>query len=285
MTGGSGFTGRHVIPLLVEGGHDVVATARSDRASERVAELGATPVGADLDDTASVDTAFASAKADVLVNIASLGFGHAPAIVAAAEDAGIERAVFVSTTAVFTTLSAASKATRTAAEATISSSALRWTIVRPTMIYGAPGDRNMERLLRVLRRSPVVPLPGGGARLQQPVHVGDLAEAIVTAAVTNAAVGKEYDVAGPQPLTFRQVVQQAAEAAGRSPLLVPVPLRPLIAALRGYERVVSRPRLKAEQLERLAEDKAFDITAARRDLRYDPRSFAAGIAEEAALVA
>ena len=46
---------------------------------------------------------------DALVNIASLGFGHADSIIRAAQEAGIRRAVFVSTTAIFTQLNAKSK--------------------------------------------------------------------------------------------------------------------------------------------------------------------------------
>jgi uncharacterized protein YbjT (DUF2867 family) len=285
MTGASGFLGGYVARHLIARGHAVSALARSEVAAARVAELGATPVPGDLDDPRSLDDAFAASGANALVNVASLGFGHASAIVAAAEEAGLKRAVFVSTTAVFTGLDASSKAVRLAAEETIRASALEWTIVRPTMIYGAPGDRNMARLLRLLRRSPFVPLPGGGHGLQQPVHVEDLAGAIVAAVEAPVAVGKAYDVAGPEPLTFRQVVQQASAAVERSPRLLSVPLRPAVSVARVYERMARRPRLTAEQLQRLGEHKAFDITAARRDLAFEPRPFATGVAEEAAMLA
>jgi len=284
ITGGSGFLGGHVIPLLAARGDTVTALVRSSAAAERVTELGATPVAGDLDDPASIDQAFADSGADALVNLASLGFGHAPAIVAAAEDAGIKRAVFVSTTAIFTNLNAGSKEMRQGAEAVVQSSALEWTIIRPTMIYGTPRDRNMVRLLTLLKRTPFVPVPGGGHRLQQPIHVEDLAQAVVAALDTPAAIAKAYDVAGPEPLTFRRVIEETAEAVGRRARLVPVPLAPMAASLRVYERMASRPRFKAEQLERLAEDKAFDITAARRDLAFDPRSFADGIRQEAAML-
>lgn len=284
VTGGSGFTGQRVVRLAVEQGHEVLALARSSVAADRLRSLGAEPVAGDLDDPASLDAAF-GCGADALVNVASLGFGHAPAVVSAAEDAGLRRAVFVSTTAVTTALPAPSKALRLAAEDTVRSSALDWTIVRPTMIYGAAGDRNLSRLLALLRKAPVLALPGGGLRLQQPVHVEDLAGAILAAVTSAAAVGQVYDVAGPEPLSFRDLVLQAGQAVGRRPLLLGVPLRPTIAAVRAYERVAPRPRLKAEQLERLAEDKAFDIDPARRDLGYAPRSFADGIAAEAAALA
>ncbi len=37
-------------------------------------------------------------------------------------------------------------------------------MLHPTMIYGAQGEDNVQRLARLLRRLPVVPLPGGGRR-------------------------------------------------------------------------------------------------------------------------
>ena len=284
VTGASGFLGGHVVSHLAARGHIVTALARSEQAAARVTELGATPIAGDLDDPGSLDDAFAASEADALVTVASLGFGHAPAIVSAAEEAGLKRAVFVSTTAVFTTLNASSKSVRLAAEETIRDSALDWTILRPTMIYGTPADRNMARLLRLVRRSPMVPVPATGHGLQQPVHVDDVARAIVAAMESPWAAGKAYDIAGPEPLTLRQVVQEAAAAMGRAPRLVPVPLAPAVAAAAIYERVAPRPRLTAEQLRRLGEDKVFDISVARRDLAYDPRPFSVGIAEEAGLM-
>jgi uncharacterized protein YbjT (DUF2867 family) len=190
ITGGSGFLGGFVLREAVRRGYEVAALARSPAAARRVRELGAR------------------------------GFGHASGIVAAAQRAQVRRAVFVSTTAVTTTRPAAIRQVRLAAEQRIAGSGLDWTILRPTMIYGAPGDRNLCRLLPLLRRAPVLPVPGG-AHLQQPVHAADVAHAV-------------------------------------------------LAAARGYE-----------QVRRLAEDKAFTIRPAARDLGFAPRSFAAGIRAEA----
>lgn len=285
VTGASGFLGQHVTPLLVDRGHHVIALARSLEAADRVEALGAEAIGGDLDDEASVDGAFTLSKADALVNLASLGFGHAPAVVAAAAEARIVRAVFISTTAIFTTLDASSKLVRLAAEETVRLSGLDWTILRPTMIYGTPDDRNMARLLRLLRRSSIVPMPGGGRHLQQPVHVADVAQAVVAALESPASIGRAYDIAGPEALTLRKVVDEAAAALGRRASAVSLPLQPMVGAARLYERFARHPRLKPEQLERLAEDKAFDIGAARADLGYAPRSFRDGITDEAAMLA
>jgi nucleoside-diphosphate-sugar epimerase len=282
VTGGSGFLGSYVVPRLVERGDTVHALARSTEAARRVGSLGAVPQPGDLDDAASVDAAFAASDADTLVNLASLGFGHAETIVAAAEEAGMQRALFVSTTAIFTKLPAPSRAVRVAAEDTVRSSGLDWTILRPTMIYGSPEDRNMWRLLRLLRRSPVVPVPGSGRSLQQPVHVDDLAATIVRTLDRPVSSRRCYDVAGPSAITFREVIEQAGAAVGRRPLILPVPLGPAVALAGIVERVTRSPRLRAEQIQRLDEDKAFDISAAVADLGHDPRPFSAGIAAEAA---
>jgi nucleoside-diphosphate-sugar epimerase len=291
VTGGSGFLGGYVLAEAARRGHSCVVLARSPAAARTVAARGATPLPGDLDDGPALTGVFARAGCDALVNLASLGFGHAPAIVGAAVGAGLDRAVFVSTTAVTTALPARSKSVRLAAERVIRSSGLKWTILRPTMIYGAPGDRNLSRLLALLARAGrglpvplVVPVPGGGRRLQQPVHVADLAAAVLTAVERPEAAGHGYDVAGPEPLTFADLLRAAAAAAGCRVRLVPVPLAPVIALTRGYERVSRRPKIRAEQWQRLAEDKAFSIDAAARDLAYAPRSFTAGIRAEAALL-
>jgi uncharacterized protein YbjT (DUF2867 family) len=281
VTGGSGFLGGYVLREAVRRGHQTVALARNETAAGAVTALGARPVSGDLNDARSLVGAFTAAGCDVLVNLASLGFGHAPAIIGAAEQTGIKRAVFVSTTAVTTRLPASSKRIRLAAEQSIRESSLDWTILRSTMIYGDPGDRNLSRLLSLLGHVPVLPVPGG-RRLQQPVHAADLADAVLTAAERPAVAGRSYDVAGPEPLTFTELLQTAACAVASRTRFVPVPLSPVLAAARGYELLSRNPKIRAEQVRRLAEDKAFAIDDAIRDLDYAPRSFAEGIRAEAA---
>lgn len=281
VVGGSGFLGAYVLREAARLGHQTVALARSPAAARAVAERGARPLVGDLDDARRLDEAFAGAGCEALVCVASLGFGHGPGIVAAAEEAGIGRAVFVSTTAVTTTLHLPTKQIRLAAEQQIRGSGLDWTILRPTMIYGAAGDRNLSRLLHRLSRAAVLPVPGTGERLHQPVHVADAAAGVLAALQRPAAVGSLYNLAGPEPMPFAELLRSCARAVGSTTRLVPVPLTPLVALARGYELVSRHPRIRPEQLLRLGEDKAFAIDDAVRDLGYAPRSFADGIGQEA----
>lgn len=284
VVGGSGFLGGYVLRAAARHGHQVLALARSPAAAHAVAGDGAQPIAGDLDDARTLDEAFAAARCEALVCVASLGYGHGPGIVAAAEEAGIPRAVFVSTTAVTTALHPPTKQIRLAAERQILGCGLDWTILRPTMIYGAAGDRNLSRLLRLLNRVPVLPVPGTGTCLHQPVHVADAAAAVLAAVQRPAAVGSLYNVAGPEPLPFTELLHTCARAVGSGTRLVQVPLAPLVTMARGYERLSRHPRIRAEQLLRLGEDKAFAIDDAIRDLGYAPRSFASGIGEEARML-
>lgn len=284
VIGGSGFTGGFVLHEMTSRGLDVVAMARSEQAAAKLRTKGVDVVMGDLDVTSSLERAMRQAKADRLVNLASLGFGHAPSLVATAERVGFDHCVFISTTAIFTKLNAASKAVRVAAERTIEESSLSWTILRPTMIYGAPGDRNMERLIRQLARLPVVPLPDGGHSLQQPVDVRDLARAIVAAAHLPAGDDAAFNVPGPEPLSFRAVVETIGRALERRIVTVPVAVAPIRWIVGVQERHAPSPRLKVEQVERLVEDKVFDVGPAMAALGHRPRPFSDGICVEAAMM-
>ena len=229
----------------------------------------------DLNDQTSIEQALQGR--DVLVNIASLGFGHASGIVNAARSAGVRRALFISTTAIFTTLNAPSKSVRVAAEEMIRTSGLDYTILRPTMIYGSSRDRNMCRLIRYLQRWPAIPVFGHGEHLQQPVYVEDLAAAIVQSLLTERSRGRSYNVSGRAPLTYNQLIETVCEALGRKVRKVHLPAAPLVTAFNALERFPLRLPVRAEQILRLNEDKAFDSREAIEDFGYRPRSFAEGI--------
>ena len=208
-----------------------------------------------------------------VVYCASMGFGHVPRLVRQLEQRRISRALFISTTAVFTTLPSESRTPRLEAEAAVERSSMDWTILRPTMIYGTARDRNISRLLRFLKRIPVFPLCGNA--LWQPIYVEDLADAVVAALDSSDTVKKVYNVAGAQPLRFADLVRTAGRAVERNVTLIRVPLAAAVLAAR-LTRVVT-----PEQIRRLAEDKAFSYADAAREFLFAPRSFAEGVACEA----
>jgi uncharacterized protein YbjT (DUF2867 family) len=220
VTGATGFTGRRVVSELLRRGHEVTALVRPP-AARLAARPGMSVVEGDMADARAVAQLMGGAEA--FVHAASLGFGHARVVTEAVEAACPRRSVVFSSTALFTRLPAASRAIRLAAEERVPALSSDWTIVRPTMIYGAAGDRNMERLIRFLARSPIVPLPGAGRALIQPVHVEDLGRAAVDALLCPAA-RRAYNLAGADPAPPCELVTQVAGLLGRRPPLVTVPV-------------------------------------------------------------
>lgn len=156
------------------------------------------------------------------------------------------------------------------------------TILRPTLIYGNHRDHNLHKLIRALARWPVFPVFGGGAARMQPVHVEDLAMAIVRSVDNPRAVNKIYDLSGGSVVTYREMLGMIAAELGRRVVFVPVPqgLAEGLAAL--YSRVARNPRITVEQVRRLREDKSCSHEAAAADLDFRPRPFAEGLRQEIA---
>ena len=213
---------------------------------------------------------------DALLNIASLGFGHAQGIVRACQEASVHRAMFVSTTAIFTSIDASSKSMRCAAEATIRDSGLAYSIVRPTMIYGTNKDRNISRLVAYLRRWSVIPIFGDGNYLQQPVYVEDVASALVACMRREETVGRCYNIAGQAPITYNEMIDVVASLLGKRIHTIHLPVVLGLLGAKLYGLVADTPRFTAEQILRLNEDKRFDYSDAARDFGYQPRSFQEG---------
>ena len=277
VTGGTGFTGTHVLQLLAHKGVSVRCLVRTKSKRGEIPSSFEVVQGC-LEDEAGLLRAMSGM--DILINIASLGFGHAPSIVRCATAAGIQRAVFVSTTSVFTQLNAPSKNIRLSAEKCIEDSGLDYVILRPTMIYGTPEDRNICRLIRYLARFSILPIVGTGTHRMQPIFVGDLANVICEAALGKSGSRKAFNVSGALPLTFNEMVETVAGLLGRKCWKLHMPVRPMVCGLRLSERMRVRLPIKAEQILRLNEDKAFDHGDAVDAFGFRPRTFRAGVYEE-----
>lgn len=282
VTGATGFTGSRLVPLLLKNGFEARVFVRptSDRSP-----LSALKVDWAMGDFANPETFTAALHGvDALVNIASLGFGHAESILRSAKEAGVKRGIFISTTAIFTQLNAGSKSVRLAAEEAIQASDLDYTILRPTMIYGSKRDRNMWRLIRLLRITPIMPIFGDGESLQQPIFVDDVAGAVLLALQTDATIGKSYNIAGKAPLTYNQVIDTVASTLGKRVWKLHLPYMPIVRMLQFTERMKLRLPIKAEQVLRLNENKAFSYEEAQRDFGFNPRSFEEGIRAEVSTI-
>lgn len=283
VTGASGFTGPFVVRAL-KARFPEARVRCFVRLTSRRNSLDGLPLEfavGDLRDVPSLRAAFKGA--DTLVHVASLGFDWIDPLFAAVKGSSLERGVFLGTTAILTTLPVASRPIRERAEALVRASGLAWTILRPTMIYGTPEDRNIARLIRFVLRWPVIPIVAPDAR-QQPVHVEDVAAAVAAVLESPATIGQTYNIAGREPIALEKLVRAVAAAAGVRRALLRIPLPVVRTAVALYGRLSAHPGIRVEQIDRLHEDKAFDFGAAARDFGFSPRSFDVGVRSEVALM-
>ena len=281
VSGANGFTGRFVCAELQRRKIPFVAFLRPGSDASWMEARKIPVLYADLMQSHQLAEQLRGCRA--LINVASIGFGAAPNILQACHSAGVRRAVFVSTTAIFTQLNAGSKTVRQAAESAIIASGLETTILRPTMIYGTPGDRNMIRLIQWINRFPVLPVFGNGRSLQQPVHVTDVAWAVVQSLESPATINRQFNISGAEPLTYNEVVRVTSQALGRRSRRLHIPAQLIVGLLIVMERLGIALPIKAEQIRRLNEDKAFSHAEARETFGYVPIAFEEGIRKEVTL--
>lgn len=149
----------------------------------------------------------------------------------------------------------------------------RAVLLRPTLVYGAARDQNLSRIAALARRTGLFVLPRDAVGLRQPVHVEDLADAALAAAVTPQAGDGAYALPGGETLAYREMVARVLAALPGPPRLwvVPAPLfRLALAAARAGGRLRGLP---PGAVARMREDLVFDDAPARRDLGWKPRAF------------
>jgi uncharacterized protein YbjT (DUF2867 family) len=154
-------------------------------------------------------------------------------LVRAAERAGAQRFLF------FSAMSASHHSrtrffrAKALAQEAVEESSLETTIFAPSIVY-TPGDPWLTLLDR-LSRLPAVPVSGSGRAVYEPIWAEDVADAVM-AALSNGAAGS-YDLAGPEILSYDDIVRTTLRASGRRRRLLHVPLPLVRASLRGLRRV------------------------------------------------
>jgi nucleoside-diphosphate-sugar epimerase len=274
VSGSTGLLGQGLLRLLREiGKHEVRCLVRRTSLVERLGGLEL--AYGDAGDADSIARALRGM--DAFVHVA--GIRYTPEVLEAMRRTRVERLVIVSSTSAHSRFEFRS-APRLVNEALLVGSELRWTVARPSMIYGSELDHNMHKLLRFLDRSPVFPIFGSGENLWQPVYYEDLACGVYAALTKPGADGQIYDLPGPRPLTYLDLVRTAAGALGKSTRIVRIPAEPVRRTLVLAERMGLPLPVSSEQVLRLREDKAYSYEKARDELGYAPRTFKEGITLE-----
>ena len=272
IIGASGRTGLALSRTLRAGGVPLVPVVRNPT-KWTAAGLDGEPRPADV----RQPDALRAALSDATRIVSCVHARHTAAILAAAPR--FARLVLLGSTRKFTKWPDNHGNGVLAGEAALLASSRQGVMLHPTMIYGAQGENNVQRLAALLRRTRVLPLPGGGRFLVQPIHVSDVVRCICAALERPWPDPESLVIAGPEPVSYADFVRAVAAAAGlRRPLILPFPAAPLILAARLTRGVKSIPAVEPGEIRRLMEDKAFDIAPMVAKLHVRPISLQEGLA-------
>lgn len=240
VAGADGFLGSHLLPRLESRGHIVRATFHDAKGPGRRVAPGVEWRETDLTRADQVEGL--AEGCDVIVHLAGLfsrsggqtlaqvhgtGTRH---LLADGVRAGVARFVYVSVLGA-RPVGGEYFSTKFDAESAVVASSLPSVVLRPSVIYG-PGDQFTAAIVRLLKKLPVFPMPGGGRFRIQPLAVEDMTDALIQCVERKDLDGRQFELAGPERLMFREIVGFVSDALGihRPGLHVPGRLAFLVAS-------------------------------------------------------
>jgi NADH dehydrogenase len=263
--GGSGFIGRYVVRRLARAGKTVRVAVRDTegalflKTAGRIGQI--VPLHAPVTDDAAVKTAVAGADwvidlVGVLAESRAATFqaihvDAAARVAAASAAAGVKRLVHMSAIGADPASDSRYAASKGEGEKAVRAAFPGATILRPSIVFG-PEDNFFNRFAGMTRIMPFMPVIEGATRMQ-PVYAGDVADAVLAALQSDAAVGKTYELGGPKTWLFVDLLAYILKVTGRKLPLVNMPV-PLVRLQARLLEILPGKLLTRDQLTLLAHD-------------------------------
>ncbi len=258
VTGATGFVGRSVVRELRVADLPVRCLVRDPAGAGTLRAWGCQIVRGDMTDRASLQAATKGCSA--IVHLVAILTGRPEAfqhvmsegtrdLVAAAQGSGVRRIVLMGSLGF--DLPGAEDVpyymAKRAMEDAVRGSGIGHAILRPSFIFGPDGGA-LPRFGRIVRLSPLVPVPGSGAQRIDPIWIGDVARACSLALALAESV--EVELGGPEALSWNELWQRIARTLGKRRRLVHLPVSLLRAQAALLERLPDPP-LTRDQLRML----------------------------------
>lgn len=167
------------------------------------------------------------------------------------------------------------------AEECLRASGLPFVILQSSLMFGS-GDRLIGGIIRVLRRTGLLLIPGAGTTMLQPIWVGDVASSVLRALRDDKAADRSIPIGGPQHLTFEEVADQVARMLNVPRAKVHVSRRTMGWASRLLESIGHNPFVGYRHLELLDVGTITALDAVKRAFEFQPMPLVEGIAYQLA---
>jgi uncharacterized protein YbjT (DUF2867 family) len=212
VTGATGFVGRRLVPALTEAAYDVRALTRRPEAYDGPG----TAVGADVHDPDTLGPALEGVDiAYYLVHSldspdfeekdarASQAFGQIAA------KAGVRQIVYLGGLGAEDADLSAHLRSRREVEGLLGEAGVPVTVLRAGIIVGK-GGISWELTRQLVKNLPAMVVPKWVSTRTQPIAVDDVIRYLVGVAGREEALGRVFEIGGPDQLTYREMMQQAS---------------------------------------------------------------------------
>ena len=286
VTGGTGFVGSHLIKRLRQGNVSVRAIVRNPDKAQALRDLGVDVVRGDISDAASLGKATTGVERVIhLVGIIQQGPGatfegvHVDGtrnVLEAAKRAGVRHFFYQSALGTRPNAQSEYHKTKWTAEELVRASGIPYTILRPSLIYGA-GDQFTIRLSEMIRLSPFLPIIGSGRSKVQPIFIDDVVTCILKAVTSECCLNEIYEVGGPDQLSYKEVTVAIADAMGVRRPTLHLPLFFIKSMATVFEAVLPKAPVTKDQLIMLQEDTVCNMRDIRDAFGIEPIGFSEGL--------
>jgi len=281
IVGGTGFVGLHTSRALVAAGHEVRLVARGQRRGPRIE--GTQLVRADVVTGEGLEEALSGT--DVVVHLAAVirergqqtfdrvNRQGAENVAAAVQAAGVRHVIHQSALGADPDPTYAYLCSKWQGEQAMRASGVPCDVLRPSLLFGI-GDGFFTQLVKLIRWNPVVPVPGDGRAMFQPLAIGDLAR-IVVQCVDAGPRRLVAEIGGPDWLSLEDIINVIKAEMGTRRPNVHVPIPAILPAAILFDALMPNPPVTPSQLKLLAKNNLARPDSVLRTFGFEPQPFAA----------
>ena len=286
VTGGTGFVGSHLVPRLVESGYEVRCLVRSWAKAEALKACGVELVLGDVTNPKSLKQAMPGVETVIhLVAILreskgatfnGVNVGGTKNVILAALSSGVKRLIHIGALGANSNPRYRYIYSKWQGEEAVRSSKLDFTILAPSVMFGA-GCGFTKELIGSIKMVPfLAPIPGSGKTRFQPIWVEDLVSCVLQA-LGGEKSRQTCALGGPEHLTYEQMLDAIMDTLGMKRIKVHLPLPLMRPAVMVMEKVLSSPPVTSGELRQLEVDNITDLDAVERQFGFKPLAFSQGL--------
>ena len=244
--GGTGFVGSYLIDELIASDHIPRVLVRPGSEEKLMQADKCEPVHGDISDKIAIGDTLAGTEAAIYnigiikqfprngITYEDLQFDGARNCMDQCKELGIDRFILMSANGVRPDGTGYQK-TKWLAEQYLMNTDLKWTIFRPSLIFGDPRGSNRPEFCTQLKKDLIrLPIPAplfhdgivpvdAGRFSMSPIHVKDVASIFVGSLASEDTISKIFELGGPNTLDWKEIIKTIAKGSGKNKWTIPAP--------------------------------------------------------------